>query len=147
MTSRSARIREELGHPVIDGDGHIVEIIPVFLDFVRDHGQGALLEGMLNRRRAIEDLSMEERREGGIYPEPARREIVGHLEQRLELIECFFGFSNGNVGQPRICGFPILPRHFLQQCNNTASIRHAVRGRALGVRARLPRHASTTAAT
>ena len=40
----------------------------MFLDFVRDHGHGALLEGMLNRRRAIEDLSMEERREGGILP-------------------------------------------------------------------------------
>jgi predicted TIM-barrel fold metal-dependent hydrolase len=66
--SRSARLREQLDHPVIDGDGHIVEIIPVFLDFVRDHGHGALLEGMLNRRRAIEDLSMEERRRGGILP-------------------------------------------------------------------------------
>ena len=67
-TSRSARIREQLDHPVIDGDGHIVELLPVFLDFARDHGHGALLEGMLNRRRAIEDLSMEERREGGILP-------------------------------------------------------------------------------
>src|SRR5262245_12009733 len=68
MRSRSARIREELGYPVIDGDGHIVELLPVFLDFVRDHGHGALLEGMLNRRRAIEDLSMDKRREGGILP-------------------------------------------------------------------------------
>ena len=68
MTSRSARIREQLDHPVIDGDGHIVELLPVFLDAVRDAGHGALLEGMLNRRRAIEDLSMEERRQGGILP-------------------------------------------------------------------------------
>ncbi len=42
--------------------------MPVFLDFVRDNGHGALLEGMLNRTRAIEDLSMDERREGGIVP-------------------------------------------------------------------------------
>ncbi len=68
VISRSTRLRELLGHPVIDGDGHIVEIIAVFLDYVRDHGHGDLLEGMLNRRRAIEDLSMEERREGGILP-------------------------------------------------------------------------------
>jgi predicted TIM-barrel fold metal-dependent hydrolase len=68
MTSRSARLRDQLGHPVIDGDGHIVELLQVFLDFVRDNGHGALLEGMLNRRRAIEDLSMQERREGGILP-------------------------------------------------------------------------------
>lgn len=67
-TTRSARLREELGHPVIDGDGHVVEIMPVFLDYVRDRGHGALLSGMLARRRAIEDLSMPERREGGILP-------------------------------------------------------------------------------
>jgi predicted TIM-barrel fold metal-dependent hydrolase len=66
--SRSAQLRAQLGHPVLDGDGHIVELMPVFLDFVRDHGHGPLLEGMLNRRRRIEDLSMEERRRGGILP-------------------------------------------------------------------------------
>jgi predicted TIM-barrel fold metal-dependent hydrolase len=66
--SRSARIRAELGHPVLDGDGHVVELLAVFLDYVRDHGHGALLEGMLNRRRSIEDLSMEERRRGGVLP-------------------------------------------------------------------------------
>jgi predicted TIM-barrel fold metal-dependent hydrolase len=68
LHSRSARIRDDLGHPVLDGDGHIVELLAVFLDYVRDNGYGALLEGMLNRRRAIEDLSMEERRQGGVLP-------------------------------------------------------------------------------
>jgi len=68
VQSRSARLREELGYPVLDGDGHIVELLPVFLDFVRDNGHGALLEGMLTRRRAIEDLSMDERRQGGVCP-------------------------------------------------------------------------------
>jgi predicted TIM-barrel fold metal-dependent hydrolase len=68
LHSRSARIRDDLGHPVLDGDGHIVELLAVFLDYVRDNGYGALLEGMLNRHRAIEDLSMEERREGGVLP-------------------------------------------------------------------------------
>jgi predicted TIM-barrel fold metal-dependent hydrolase len=42
--------------------------MPVFLDFVRDHGHGDLLKGMLRRRRAIEDVSMEERRAGGVLP-------------------------------------------------------------------------------
>lgn len=41
--SRSARIHDELGHPVIDGDGHYVEIRRSFTDFVRDHGAGHLL--------------------------------------------------------------------------------------------------------
>ncbi len=66
--SRSARIRKQLGHPVLDGDGHIVEMLPVFIDFVRDKGHGALIKGMLKRGRMIEDLSMAERREGGILP-------------------------------------------------------------------------------
>lgn len=66
--TRSQQLREELGYPVVDGDGHVVELMPVFLDVVRDHGHGALLEGMLNRRRAIEDVSLPDRREGGILP-------------------------------------------------------------------------------
>ncbi len=66
--TRSGRIREELGYPVLDGDGHIVELAPVFFDFVRDNGHGRLLEGMLNRHRAIEDVSLADRREGGVLP-------------------------------------------------------------------------------
>lgn len=67
-STRSEELRRELNHPVLDGDGHIVEILPVFLDYVRDNGHGALLRGMLNRHRNIEDLSMEERRCGGVLP-------------------------------------------------------------------------------
>ena len=44
--SRSALIREQLGHPVLDGDGHIVELFPVFSDFVRDHGGGPALDSI-----------------------------------------------------------------------------------------------------
>jgi predicted TIM-barrel fold metal-dependent hydrolase len=44
--SRSARIRRELGHPIIDADGHVIETLPVFrgffLDYVRDLGGGDL---------------------------------------------------------------------------------------------------------
>lgn len=31
--SRSAAIRDELGYPVIDGDGHVVELLRVFIDY------------------------------------------------------------------------------------------------------------------
>jgi len=61
--SRSARIRAQLDHPVIDGDGHIVELMPVFLAYVRDNGYGGLVRDTLDRKRAIEDLSMDERRQ------------------------------------------------------------------------------------
>ncbi len=68
MSTRSARLREELGHPVIDGDGHVVELMAVFLDYVRDRGHGDLLRGVFGTRRPIEDLTMADRREGGILP-------------------------------------------------------------------------------
>src|SRR5262245_32895496 len=66
--TRSERLRSQLDHPVIDGDGHVVELMPVFLDYVRDHGESALLRGMFARRRAIEDLTISERRRGGVLP-------------------------------------------------------------------------------
>ncbi len=65
--SPSRHVRERLGHPVIDGDGHIVELVPVFTDFVRDHGHAAALEGMAGRGPSSE-MSAEERRQGGLIP-------------------------------------------------------------------------------
>ena len=35
-SSKSAAVRSRLDHPVIDGDGHWLEPIPIFLDFLRD---------------------------------------------------------------------------------------------------------------
>jgi predicted TIM-barrel fold metal-dependent hydrolase len=42
-SSRSAELRQQLGHPVIDADGHYVDLRHPFSDFVRDHGAGHLL--------------------------------------------------------------------------------------------------------
>jgi predicted TIM-barrel fold metal-dependent hydrolase len=38
MEHRAAEIRAGLGHPVIDGDGHWMEPIPVFLEYLREAG-------------------------------------------------------------------------------------------------------------
>ena len=35
--SPSAAVRARLDHPVIDGDGHIVEMNPVLLDYLNPH--------------------------------------------------------------------------------------------------------------
>src|SRR5271166_554918 len=35
MESKSAAIRSRLGHPVIDSDGHTIEAIPVFLEYLK----------------------------------------------------------------------------------------------------------------
>ncbi|MGH7840669.1 MAG: amidohydrolase family protein [Candidatus Binataceae bacterium] len=42
--SRSAEIRERVGHPIIDSDGHVVEFEPALLDYIRDVGGSAILE-------------------------------------------------------------------------------------------------------
>lgn len=45
MSSRNAaEIRKSIDHPIIDGDGHIVEILPVFLDYLRQVGGKSLAE-------------------------------------------------------------------------------------------------------
>jgi predicted TIM-barrel fold metal-dependent hydrolase len=42
--SESSRLRARLGHPIVDADGHLLELIPVFqqhfIDFVREIGGG-----------------------------------------------------------------------------------------------------------
>jgi predicted TIM-barrel fold metal-dependent hydrolase len=35
-TPRAARIREQLGYPIVDGDGHILELTTVFLEYLRE---------------------------------------------------------------------------------------------------------------
>jgi len=72
--TRSAEIRRRLGHPVIDGDGHVVELVRVFGDYVFDHGYGELIKAVPElapslapeHRRPRRELSLEERRLGGV---------------------------------------------------------------------------------
>lgn len=54
--SRAERIRESLDHPVIDGDGHLVEYAPLFIEYLKEIGGSKVAE------RFVED-----RRKGGWY--------------------------------------------------------------------------------
>ncbi len=49
MENRAAEIHAELKHPVIDGDGHWMEPIPVFLEYLSEVG-GA---GSVDQMRAL----------------------------------------------------------------------------------------------
>src|SRR5829696_2293376 len=49
MENRAAAIRAQLGHPVIDGDGHWLEPIPVFLEYLREVGG----PGAVDKMRAL----------------------------------------------------------------------------------------------
>jgi predicted TIM-barrel fold metal-dependent hydrolase len=51
--SRSAAIRSRLDHPIIDGDGHVVELGPLLLDYVRQIGGN----GILSRFRKATDIN------------------------------------------------------------------------------------------
>ena len=61
--SPSAAIRAKLDHPIIDGDSHIVEFRPAFLDYLRAEGGGdAVKRFMTPRGRNWFKMSWEERR-------------------------------------------------------------------------------------
>ena len=34
--SKSAKVRAQLNHPIIDTDGHTVEFTPVFFDYIKE---------------------------------------------------------------------------------------------------------------
>lgn len=43
-THDARRVRQRLGHTIIDGDAHHVEVSVAFADFVREHGGGRYLD-------------------------------------------------------------------------------------------------------
>ena len=50
--TRSAKIRAQLNHPVIDADGHWLEPVPIFLDFLQQEGgNGAVEKFRENKKR------------------------------------------------------------------------------------------------
>ena len=51
--SASARVREELGHPVIDADGHIQEYLPHLLEFLRDSLGQPLFDQYVSERSPL----------------------------------------------------------------------------------------------
>src|SRR5262245_38096680 len=49
--SKSAAVRARLDHPVIDGDGHWLEPVPIFLDYLREVGGPAMVERFVRRAK------------------------------------------------------------------------------------------------
>jgi predicted TIM-barrel fold metal-dependent hydrolase len=49
--SKSAAVRARLGHPVIDGDGHWLEPVPIFLDFLRDVGGPSIVDKFMKKAK------------------------------------------------------------------------------------------------
>ena len=73
VDSRSLKVREQLGHPVIDGDGHIQEYHPIFIEYFREVAGPNLTDRYLTMRlkkRPWHSLSKEERFEKKIRRPP-----------------------------------------------------------------------------
>ena len=49
--SKSAAVRARLDHPVIDGDGHWLEPVPIFLDYLRQVGGASVVERFVHKAR------------------------------------------------------------------------------------------------
>ena len=66
VSSRAAELRARLNHPLIDGDSHIVEFTPVFLDYLKEAGGSAAVErfggGARSGRKDWYQMSWDERR-------------------------------------------------------------------------------------
>ena len=65
LESPSAQVRAKLSHPVIDTDGHLLEMTPILLDFIKEVGGADMLSRYLNGRMPYDGLGMsiEERRD------------------------------------------------------------------------------------
>jgi predicted TIM-barrel fold metal-dependent hydrolase len=61
--TRSAEIRARLGHPVIDGDGHLCEHLPTFFDYLKNVAGAKLAQDYAEARQMVSwyGLSPEER--------------------------------------------------------------------------------------
>ena len=51
--TQSAKVREQLDHPVIDADGHWVELFPIFFDFIAEVGSPARCVGRSRKPQGV----------------------------------------------------------------------------------------------
>lgn len=58
--TRAARLRTELGHPVIDADGHVIETPPVFMPFFEDYVRDIAGGDMVKRFRAVGGMDFDD---------------------------------------------------------------------------------------
>ena len=47
-----SRIRSRLDHPIVDGDGHLLEALPLVFDYLRDTAGDEVVEGFKSFNRA-----------------------------------------------------------------------------------------------
>jgi predicted TIM-barrel fold metal-dependent hydrolase len=90
--SRSAKVRARLGHPVVDGDGHWLEPVPIFLDYLRDVGGPSLVERFVKRATDVPwyAISADERRARRLIRPTWWGEPAGTLDRATAMIPRLF---------------------------------------------------------
>jgi predicted TIM-barrel fold metal-dependent hydrolase len=58
--TEAAKLRERIGHPVIDADGHIIETAPVFMPFFEDYVRQIAGGDMVERFRRVGGMDFDE---------------------------------------------------------------------------------------
>jgi predicted TIM-barrel fold metal-dependent hydrolase len=94
--ARSRQIRAELGHPVIDVDGHMIEFFPVIFEYVKRVGGAAMVDRMRERfqrqnSRNWYNMSVSERRRynqirPAFWPSPAENTLDRATAMRPRLM-------------------------------------------------------------
>ncbi len=86
MKHSAASIRAKLEHPVIDGDGHWIEPIPIFLDFLKDVARELARAGAIRQAEELaarlDDPSLCDGAQGSgaAHRRRARDGLLRHLE-------------------------------------------------------------------
>src|SRR5215467_2146089 len=57
--SKSTAVRAKLNHPVIDGDGHWLEPIPIFLEYLREVGGPSIVDKFVSKAKDTSWYEME----------------------------------------------------------------------------------------
>ena len=55
------RIREQIPHPIVDADGHLIEFWPLLADYIREQGVEPKLERMAMSYRSFDQTTLEDR--------------------------------------------------------------------------------------
>jgi len=90
--SKSAAVRARLDHPVIDGDGHWLEPIPIFLDFLRDVAGPSVVDKFVKRAKDATwyDLPPAERMRRRLHRPTWWGEPAGTLDRATAMVPRLF---------------------------------------------------------
>src|SRR5688572_2457022 len=90
--SKSAAVRARLDHPVIDGDGHWLEPIPIFLDYLKDVAGASVVDKFVKRAKDTTwyDLPPAERMRRRLHRPTWWGEPAGTLDRATAMIPRLF---------------------------------------------------------